>query len=138
MSGDRAPAPATIPDRFAALARAQPEALALQGERHAFTYGALLAEARSIAGALAAHPDAARVALLGDHDAPIAAAALGTLFAGRAYVPLDPSTRPRASRRSSPTPTSARSSPTLPGARSPRRSPDRSRSPHGAARRRCR
>jgi amino acid adenylation domain-containing protein len=83
-------APATIPDRFAAIAAAQPDAPALQGEHHAFTYGALLAEARSIAGALAAYPAAARVALLGDHDAPIAAAALGVLFAGRAYVPLDP------------------------------------------------
>ena len=94
MSGPLITGPATIPDRFAAIARAQPEAPALQGERHAFTYGALLAEARSIAGALAAHPDAERVALLGDHDAPIAAAALGVLFAGRAYVPLDPSHPP--------------------------------------------
>ena len=94
MSRERALVPATIPDRFAAMAMAQPEAPALQGERHAFTYGALLAEARSIAGALAAHPDAARIALLGDHDAPIAAAALGVLFAGRAYVPLDPSHPP--------------------------------------------
>lgn len=34
------------------------------------------------------------MALLGDHDAPIAAAALGVLFAGRAYVPLDPSHPP--------------------------------------------
>ncbi len=85
---------ATIPDRFAAVARARPEALALQGERRAFTYGALLVEARSIAGGLAAHPDAERVALLGAHDAPIAAAALGALFAGRTYVPLDPSHPP--------------------------------------------
>jgi amino acid adenylation domain-containing protein len=96
VSDERAPVPlpATIPDRFTAVARARPDALALQGARHAFTYGALLAEARAIAGALAAHPDAARVALLGEHDAPIAAAALGVLFAGRAYVQLDPSHPP--------------------------------------------
>ena len=94
MDSARAAVPASIPDRFTAVALARPDAPALQGERHAFTYGALLAEARSIAGALAAHPGAERVALLGEHDAPIAAAALGALFAGRTYVPLDPSHPP--------------------------------------------
>jgi amino acid adenylation domain-containing protein len=94
VSVDPPVAPATIPDRFAAVARARPGALALHGERHALTYGALLAEARSIAGALAAHPGAERIALLGAHDAPLAAAALGVLFAGRAYVPLDASHPP--------------------------------------------
>ncbi|MEP7119969.1 MAG: amino acid adenylation domain-containing protein [Byssovorax sp.] len=90
MSDERARGTATIPDRFAAIARARPGAPAIHGAHHAFTYGALLAEARSIVGGLAAHPDAARVALLGAHDASIAAAALGVLFAGRTYVPLDP------------------------------------------------
>ena len=94
MDRGSAPVPASIPDRFTAVALARPLAPALQGERRAFTYGALLAEARSIAGALAAHPSAERVALLGEHDAPIAAAALGALFAGRTYVPLDPSHPP--------------------------------------------
>jgi amino acid adenylation domain-containing protein len=90
----RAAVPPSIPDRFAAIAAAQPDALALQGARASFTYGALLTEARRIAAGLAAHPEAARVALLGEHDAAIAAAALGVLFAGRAYVPLDPSHPP--------------------------------------------
>jgi amino acid adenylation domain-containing protein len=94
MDRSSALVPASIPDRFTAVALARPHAPALQGERRAFTYGALLAEARSIAGALAAHPSAERVALLGEHDAPIAAAALGALFAGRIYVPLDPSHPP--------------------------------------------
>ena len=94
MDRARAAAPPSIPDRFTAIADAQPDALALQGAHRSFTYGELLAEARLIAAALAAHPAAARVALLGDHDAPIAAAALGALFAGRAYVPLDPAHPP--------------------------------------------
>ncbi len=94
MTRARAAVSPSIPDRFAAVAVAQPDALALAGAHFSFTYGALLAEARRVAGALAAHPDAARVALLGEHDAPIAVAALGVLFAGRAYVPLDPAHPP--------------------------------------------
>src|SRR5262245_7921682 len=79
----------SVPERFAEVVHAYPEHLAVESDHHRLTYAALYDRALAVARTLRAYPDK-RVALLFDHDAPMIAAILGTLAAGKAYVPLDP------------------------------------------------
>ena len=78
------------------MAAQQPDAPALVDADHALTYGDLDAEAHRIAAALLAaqEPDASPVALLLDPGPAAITAMLGTLVAGRTYVPLDPGDPP--------------------------------------------
>jgi amino acid adenylation domain-containing protein len=81
----------TIPERFAELARRQPEKVAIAGTSWQPTYRELDAAADRIAHSLG--PDGAgagRIALLMDHDAHLIAAMLGVLRAGSAIVVLNP------------------------------------------------
>jgi amino acid adenylation domain-containing protein len=108
----RAPSPITLPfvpfeeehqeqsvgARFAQVVARGPERLALDAGSERWTYGELDARAGAVAAALtsARAPGgddefAPRVVLLVEETGPAAAAALGVLRAGCAYVPLDPS-----------------------------------------------
>ncbi len=82
----------SIPTRFATVVRAAPHDVAVETATDRWTYAELDARAGRVAGALlrACGADPARVALLLDHDAPMLAGVLGTLRAGKTYVPLDP------------------------------------------------
>ena len=81
-----------IADLFGEQVRRDPGALAVQGARGAVAYGVLAASAHRIAHAVLAArgPDSEPIALLFEHDAPVLAAILGVLEAGKAYVALDP------------------------------------------------
>jgi amino acid adenylation domain-containing protein len=83
---------ASVPELVERQARRDPEALAVVDERERLTYGELTDRARRVAGSLRAQgvePGAA-VAVLLPRSAAAAAAYLGVLDAGAAYVPLDP------------------------------------------------
>jgi len=81
----------SIVERFAAVADRFPERPAVVADGEAVTYGALRAAARRIAAALRERPAASGpVAVMGEAGAPLLSAMLGTLEAGRFYVPLDP------------------------------------------------
>ncbi|HEX6041561.1 condensation domain-containing protein, partial [Longimicrobium sp.] len=77
---------------FQARARHAPNAPAVDDGVLRWTYGELDGHAGRVADALLHRcgPGAGRVALLLHHDAPMVAGVLGTLRAGRTYVPLDP------------------------------------------------
>ena len=80
----------SVADRFDAIARRCPGELAASDRERSLTYGELRAMAASISGMIAAA--GARpgpVAILLANEARYAAAMLGVLAAGRAYVPLD-------------------------------------------------
>ena len=79
-------------DRFAEQAAAWPERVAVRTGGEAWTYARLHGEARAIAHALLARggPAGERIALLSVPGAWQAAAVLGVLASGKAYVPLDP------------------------------------------------
>lgn len=81
-----------ITDRFAAQVELHRDRLAIKTKRHAWTYETLSVVSKQIAGALLQRRGASeeRVALLFEHDAPMVAAMLGALNAGKTYVPLDP------------------------------------------------
>jgi amino acid adenylation domain-containing protein len=81
----------SIPRRFFAQAARWRERPAVSGESGAWSYGELAERVRAVAAALAARlgAGAGQVALLLRHDTPMAAAVLGTLAAGKTYVPLD-------------------------------------------------
>jgi amino acid adenylation domain-containing protein len=66
---------------------------AVRTRNHDWTYAELRDRARHVAAVLVARGTAPgdRVALLTTHDGPMLAGLLGTLMAGAAYVPLDPS-----------------------------------------------
>ncbi|WP_229402072.1 AMP-binding protein [Micromonospora okii] len=83
----------TVIERFARLAAELPTRSALLGEGPAVSYADLAAAAGGQAALLTAAGarPGDRVALLTPHGAPTVAAILGTLAAGCAYVPLDPS-----------------------------------------------
>jgi len=83
----------SIGHRFREIAAAHPDRIAIKTRHHTWTYRDLDARATALAQALtdACGPDASIVALLFEHDAPMVAAMLGALMAGKCYVPLDPS-----------------------------------------------
>ncbi|KIG14640.1 putative non ribosomal peptide synthetase protein [Enhygromyxa salina] len=86
-------APQPVFERFAAIASAQPDAVAIDTRLAQTTYATLHTHARALAGALtraAVSAGPGRAGLLVDEDARMAAAMLGALAAGVAYVPLDP------------------------------------------------
>ncbi len=75
---------------FARQARRFPQHPAVIVGDRAWTYQELDRRANGIARALLAHPSAARVVLLFGHGAAAITAILGTLKAGKTYVPLPP------------------------------------------------
>ena len=83
----------SIPNRFEDMVRKYPDRLAVKTSNHALTYDALNKAANRVARAILAHcgEGQEQVALLLEHDAPVIAAMIGVLKAGKAYVPLDPS-----------------------------------------------
>ena len=84
----------SIPERFRRAARAHPNRPAVSEAGRTVTYAELEARAAAFAAALAdrLHGSSreAPVALVARAGAPLFAAMLGTLEAGRFYVPLDP------------------------------------------------
>ncbi len=85
----------SIGDRFAAMVAAHPQRIAVWTPRETWTYAELAEAARRVAWALLARspqpPAEERIALLFRPGGAMAAAVLGTLIAGKTYVPLDPS-----------------------------------------------
>jgi amino acid adenylation domain-containing protein len=83
----------SIGERFLAAVRLHPGRLAVKTRQHAWTYEDLNAAAERIAAALprGGEEESPRAALLFGHGAPMIAALVGSLKAGHAYVPLDPS-----------------------------------------------
>jgi amino acid adenylation domain-containing protein len=83
----------SIPDRFEQQALRHSSRIAVKSGTHCWTYERLAHEvdriARAILGLAGGGPQ--RIALLFEQDAPMIAALLGTLKAGKTYVPLDPS-----------------------------------------------
>jgi amino acid adenylation domain-containing protein len=79
--------------RFSRVAAEHPDLPAVWTPEGAWTYRDLQARAAGVAHALLALDDPVdeRVALLFTPGAPMVAAVLGTLMAGKTYVPLDPS-----------------------------------------------
>ena len=85
----------TLSQRFEEQARLRPEAQAIGGTAWAPTYSELDAAANGIAHALLDRSRrAGRVALLARHDAPLFAAAIGALKAGKTVVVLNPADPP--------------------------------------------
>jgi amino acid adenylation domain-containing protein len=82
----------SIPERFAKQVARHPDRVAVRTTDATWTYAALDAARRKVAGAIrAGNPSpGSRVALLLDHDGPMIAGVLGTLSSGCGYVPLDP------------------------------------------------
>ena len=73
------------------VAERYPDRLAVQGESLAWTYRELRALVDGVATAIRRlEGPGERIGILTSHDAPVAAAILGVLAAGAAYVPLDP------------------------------------------------
>lgn len=91
----------TLSARFEAVAGALPEKDAFVGERDALTYKAINRQANRVAHDLLAVAGGRDepVALYLDQGADLAIAILGTLKAGKCYVPLDPENPPERSRR---------------------------------------
>jgi amino acid adenylation domain-containing protein len=83
----------SIPDRFEQIVRKYPNRLAVKTKDHELTYDQLNRVANRVARAILAHygKGQEQVALLLEHDAPVIAAMIGVLKAGKVYVPLDPS-----------------------------------------------
>ena len=83
----------SIPDRFEKIVKTDPERLAIKSKNHALTYNELNRAANRIAQTILSRRGRKNeaVALLMEHDAPVIAAILGALKAGKFYVPLDPS-----------------------------------------------
>ncbi|MEL6856214.1 MAG: AMP-binding protein, partial [Cyanobacteria bacterium J06607_13] len=81
----------SIPSRFASQVSRHRERLAIKTGQYEWTYGELNATAQRIAVGILSHEQqsSGQVALLFEQDAPMVAALLGTLQAGKAYVALD-------------------------------------------------
>ncbi len=86
------PRDASLPELFAAWASTTPGAVALEHGDERVTYAELHARAGRLARRLAEAgvEPGDRVGLLMERSTPLVAAMLGTLRAGAAYVPLDP------------------------------------------------
>jgi amino acid adenylation domain-containing protein len=82
----------SIADRFATQVRNYPNRVAVKSRNHEWSYSELDAVVNRITQSiLRLHGDhEERIALLFEHDAPMVAGMLGTLKAGKTYVPLDP------------------------------------------------
>lgn len=83
----------SIPERFEQQAQRYPNRLAVKSKNHTLTYAQLNRTANRIARAILDRwgEDSTPVALFFEHDAPMIAAILGVLKAGKIYVPLDSS-----------------------------------------------
>jgi amino acid adenylation domain-containing protein len=82
----------SISDRFEQNVRKYPNRLAVKTKDNELTYDQLNRVANQVARAILAHcgEGQEQVALLMEHDAPVIAAMIGVLKAGKVYVPLDP------------------------------------------------
>ncbi|WP_016952818.1 non-ribosomal peptide synthetase [Anabaena sp. PCC 7108] len=82
----------SIPSRFEQQAKKYANNIAVKTKNYQWTYGELNLQANKIAQELlqTVTNKEAKIALLFDHDAPMIAAILGSLKAGKTYVPLDP------------------------------------------------
>lgn len=82
----------SITERFEQQARRNPSRIAVRTGTHSWTYERLTREADRVARAVLelAGSGPQRIALLFEQDAPMIAAILGSLKAGKTYVPLDP------------------------------------------------
>lgn len=82
-----------VTKRFEAQVKTNPEQIAVKTANYEWSYAELNAKANRIAHSVLERcgDDEARIALLFSHDAPMIAAMLGVLKAGKTYVPLDPS-----------------------------------------------
>jgi amino acid adenylation domain-containing protein len=82
----------SIPDRFEKQVREYPDRVAVETKKHEFTYAALNQMANHVARAILAQRGSGEepISLLLENDAPMIAAILGVLKAGKIYVPLDP------------------------------------------------
>jgi amino acid adenylation domain-containing protein len=82
----------SLPARFLQQVHRHSEKTAVKTRQHEWTYAELNRRADRVAQALLAqrgtHEE--RIVLLFEHDAPMIAAMLGVLKAGKTYVPLDP------------------------------------------------
>ena len=83
----------SIPDRFQLQTVKYPERIAVKGRKHTFSYDALNRFANRIARVILALQGEREevVGVLLEKDAPMMAAVLGVLKAGKIYVALDPS-----------------------------------------------
>jgi amino acid adenylation domain-containing protein len=82
----------SIPSRFEQQVTKYPNRIAVKTRNYQWTYKELNTQAWSIAQALIEenNEQESKIALLFDHDAPMIAAILGVLKAGKTYIPLDP------------------------------------------------
>lgn len=82
----------SIPDRFEKQVHKYPNRVAVKTRNHELTYDALNQAANRVARAILAQRGSGEepVTLLLENDAPMIAAILGVLKAGKIYVPLDP------------------------------------------------
>jgi amino acid adenylation domain-containing protein len=89
---ERAEIEQSINARFEAQVRQYPARVAVKTRHHQWSYEKLNARAKQIAHSIVSLCGAGeqRVALLCEHDAPMIAAMLGALQAGKTYVPMDP------------------------------------------------
>lgn len=83
----------SLPQRFEQQVSQYPDRIAVKSRSQEFTYTALNQAANRVARAILAQRGEGEepIALLLEHDAPMIAAILGVLKAGKIYVPLDPS-----------------------------------------------
>jgi amino acid adenylation domain-containing protein len=82
----------SIPSRFERIVSQYPNRIAVKTRNHTLTYDELNRRSNRVARAILAQcgEDNEPVALLLENDAPMIAAILGVLKAGKIYVPLDP------------------------------------------------
>ncbi|HEV2999341.1 MAG TPA: amino acid adenylation domain-containing protein [Solirubrobacteraceae bacterium] len=91
LAGERAPPGERVDERFAAVVRRAPEAVAVVDGRGAMTYAQLDRRSSEVAAALARRvPRGGLVGLRMPRSAELVVAMLGVVRAGCAYVPLDP------------------------------------------------
>ncbi len=77
--------------RFERQAAATPDAIAVHTRNHRWTYAELDRRASQIAAGIldSVGDETSRIGLMFEHDAPMIAALLGALKAGKTYVPMD-------------------------------------------------
>jgi amino acid adenylation domain-containing protein len=80
----------SLAETLAEVARRQPDRPAVTDERGTLTYAELVARAAQVGRWLAAHVPEGHVAVSGPRDRELIVGIFGVLFAGKAYVPLDP------------------------------------------------
>lgn len=80
----------SIPARFIQQVNKYPHNIAVKTKNYQWTYKELNSQANQITQAILATNTNTQIALLFDHDAPMIAAILAVLKAGKTYIPLDP------------------------------------------------